>query len=96
MAKKLARTVHLTNPETRRVEVFTAGEVPPKWAADQISNDAAWGEKVARDVADAAEGGAPAKSASKDEWVAYAVSQGADEVEADAATKDDLIALYGG
>lgn len=39
--------------------------------------------------------GAPAKSASKADWVAFAVSKGADEAEADAQTKDDLIAAYG-
>jgi hypothetical protein len=38
----------------------------------------------------------PAKSANKDVWVDYAVSQGADRAEAEAATKDDLIASYGG
>jgi hypothetical protein len=38
----------------------------------------------------------PAKSATKDVWVDYAVSQGADRAEAEAATKDDLIASYGG
>lgn len=37
----------------------------------------------------------PAKSAHKDEWVAYAVSLGADADEAEQATKDDLIAEYG-
>lgn len=40
--------------------------------------------------------GPPAKSASKADWVAYAVAQGADEADADAQTKDDLIAAYGG
>lgn len=39
---------------------------------------------------------APAKSANKDEWVAFAVSQGADQAEAESSTKDDLIAKYGG
>lgn len=39
--------------------------------------------------------GPPAKSASKADWVAFAVSQGADEDEADASTKDDLIEKYG-
>ncbi|MFF9910622.1 hypothetical protein [Streptomyces sp. NPDC013457] len=40
--------------------------------------------------------GPPAKSASKGDWVAYAVSQGADQAEAEKATKDDLISAYGG
>ncbi|MFE5912084.1 hypothetical protein ACFQ6B_23785 [Streptomyces wedmorensis] len=38
----------------------------------------------------------PVKSAAKAEWVAYAVIQGAEEAEAEAATKDDLIRTYGG
>jgi hypothetical protein len=41
------------------------------------------------------EGGPPAKTALKDEWVAYAVSKGADEAEADGLTKPELIDLYG-
>lgn len=40
-------------------------------------------------------GGVPPKSANKDEWVAYAVTQGATQADAEAATKDDLIAAYG-
>lgn len=47
-------------------------------------------------VEDHSDGGAPAKSATKGEWVDYAVAQGADRDEADAATKEDLIATYGG
>lgn len=39
-------------------------------------------------------GGVPAKSASKADWVAYAVSQGKPEDEANAATKDELVAEY--
>lgn len=38
---------------------------------------------------------APSKSASKAEWVAYAVTQGMDPEQAEAATKADLIAEYG-
>lgn len=38
----------------------------------------------------------PAKSANKPEWVAYAISQGADPDEAKAATKGDLVDIYGG
>lgn len=45
---------------------------------------------------DGGEAKRPAKSASKEEWVAYAVAQGADEAEAKKATKDDLIQAYGG
>jgi len=38
---------------------------------------------------------APAKSAAKPEWVDYAVAQGADRGDAEKATKDELIELYG-
>lgn len=36
----------------------------------------------------------PARSASKTDWVAYAVTQGASEEDATAATRDELAALY--
>lgn len=42
------------------------------------------------------EGLAPAKSASKEAWVAFAITSGADPDEAAAATKADLIEQYGG
>lgn len=38
----------------------------------------------------------PARSASKAEWVAYAVAQGADQDDAEQSTKDALIEQYGG
>lgn len=38
---------------------------------------------------------APAKSASKADWVDYAVSQGADREEAESSTRDDLAKTYG-
>ncbi|CAL9480289.1 hypothetical protein SUDANB99_03068 [Streptomyces sp. enrichment culture] len=38
----------------------------------------------------------PARSASKAEWVAYAVAQGADQDDAEQSTKDALIERYGG
>jgi len=36
----------------------------------------------------------PAKSASKADWVAYAVQEGMDEAEAEKATRDELAAKY--
>lgn len=39
--------------------------------------------------------GPPAKTAPKADWVAFAVSKGADEVEADGLTKSELVDLYG-
>jgi hypothetical protein len=38
---------------------------------------------------------APLRAAPKSDWVAYAVSKGADEAEANALNKPDLIDLYG-
>jgi hypothetical protein len=38
---------------------------------------------------------APAQSATKAEWVDYAVARGADRAEAEATTKANLVALFG-
>lgn len=49
------------------------------------------------DVDDVTEGDAvPLRAASKADWVAYAISLGADPDEAEATNKADLIELYGG
>ncbi|WP_329622925.1 hypothetical protein OG357_22950 [Streptomyces sp. NBC_01255] len=61
-----------------------------KLAADPESGWRAVAEKSPAPV------GPPAKTAVKAEWVAYAVAQGAEQAEAEAATKDDLITTYGG
>jgi hypothetical protein len=45
---------------------------------------------------EAAAVGAPAKSATKADWVAFAVALGADEAEAEVLTKAELIEQYGG
>lgn len=44
----------------------------------------------------AGDGGAPAKNATKDEWVDHAVAQGADRDEAESMTKAELVDTYGG
>lgn len=63
--------------------------------SDPGSADA--GREGAAEVAAAeADDAPPAKSANKPEWVAYAVSQGMDPAEAEAAKKDDLVERYGG
>lgn len=41
------------------------------------------------------DGPVPAKSATKDVWVAYAVSKGATQEDAEALTKDQLVEQYG-
>lgn len=40
--------------------------------------------------------GPPAKSAAKAHWVAWAIASGADRADAESATKDELITIYGG
>jgi hypothetical protein len=45
---------------------------------------------------DLADEAMPARTASKAAWVAWAVGYGADPAVADASTKADLIAQYGG
>lgn len=42
------------------------------------------------------EAGPPAKTAPKADWVAFAVTKGADADEAEALTKQELVELYGG
>ncbi|MFJ3867905.1 hypothetical protein [Streptomyces nigra] len=39
---------------------------------------------------------APARSAHKADWIAYAVTQGADQDDAEQLTKEQLIEQYGG
>lgn len=62
---------------------------------EQLAADPASGWRAVADVPPAP-AGPPAKAAAKAEWVAWAVAQGADEAEADASTKTDLIEAYGG
>lgn len=42
MARRLAGNVALRNPSTGVVEVFSAGTIPPAWAAARITNPRAW------------------------------------------------------
>lgn len=41
-ARKLAVTVHVTNPETGAIEVFRPGDDVPGWAANAITNPDVW------------------------------------------------------
>lgn len=72
--------------------------VPGSPEADEYAALAANPESGWRVVATEppAPAGPPAKSAAKAEWVSWAVAQGADEAEAEASTKTDLIDAYGG
>jgi hypothetical protein len=82
MSRRLVRHVHvLVDGELRS---FGPGDEVPAEIADLVTNPA---------VFDAADEG-PAQSDRKAAWVDHAVSQGADRQEAEAMTKDDLIATY--
>lgn len=104
MAKMLTRTVHgLRNPNTGRAESFTPGDTLPTWAEELVTNPQAFAEPAdarataapAEDEEQAEDEGPPARSASKPEWVDYAVSEGVDRDDAESMTKDDLIARFG-
>jgi hypothetical protein len=70
------------------------------YEGDTISwlNDEQTGHFLAENLVEESDGGdqPPAKAASKAEWVAFAVAQGADEAEAEGLTKPELVDLYGG
>ena len=74
---------------------FYEGAVVP-WLSDAQAQHLL-DENMVVEVSGGAEaaGGPPAKTALKEEWVAWAVSKGADEAEANALNKPDLIDLYG-
>lgn len=73
-------------------QVFGPEDDVPEWAAKQIG-DHAWADDDANDGE--GDGSAPAKGAPKADWIAYAVSQGADEADAEAMTKEELVTTYG-
>lgn len=62
--------------------------------ADDPKSD--WYRAEKPDPKESAEAKRPAKNASQEAWAAYAVAKGANEDEAKAASRDDLIAAYGG
>jgi hypothetical protein len=83
------------------VSLYRDGAAPAGADPDHVKLLLDRGLLVKVDSADAVvddvdgDGPIPAKSALKDEWVAYAVSKGATQEEAEASTKEDLIAAYG-
>jgi hypothetical protein len=46
MGKKLARIVHVTDPETFERHVFGPDDDVPKWAAAMITNSKAWADET--------------------------------------------------
>ncbi|MEV8623405.1 hypothetical protein [Streptomyces sp. NPDC051079] len=79
-----------TAERVRPVPGSPAAEEYAALAADPVSGWRAVAEEPP------ALAGPPAKSAAKGDWVTWAVAQGADETEAEASTKTDLIDAYGG
>ncbi len=85
MSRRLVRHVHvLVDGEVRS---FGPGDEVPDDVANLVTNPAVF------DSNDEDDDG-PAQSDRKAAWVDHAVSQGADRQEAEAMTKDDLIAKY--
>jgi hypothetical protein len=71
-------------------------EVPDALGESLLEQEHNWATTAAvAHKPDGAEPGAPAQSALKAEWVAFAVSRGADPTQAEAATKAELIDTYG-
>lgn len=86
----------------RITSLYKDAVVPADADAEHVKVLTDRGLLVEQDVAEPSEaddvdgdGPIPAKSANKDVWVAYAVSKGATQEEAEASNKDDLIAAYG-
>lgn len=71
----------------------SAGQGDPDLGGDGTDSPVEGGNARVPDNGD--EDSAPAKSALKEEWVKYAVSQGASEDEANDSTKEELIEKYG-
>ncbi|MBU8833605.1 hypothetical protein [Mycolicibacterium goodii] len=74
------------------------GEIIEWLPADQAKHllDLGMVEKLgAAPEPEVADGGMPLRAAPKADWVKYAVTKGADPVEAEALNKTELIELYG-
>lgn len=90
-----AATLLLAAAEDLGVDVAEVRTTSDSFLVPQEVADKAGLKYETDDEAEAAsDAGKPGKSASKAKWVEYAVSQGMDEADAEAATKDDLIAQY--
>ncbi|MEU1810950.1 hypothetical protein [Micromonospora aurantiaca (nom. illeg.)] len=84
------------------VTAFFAGEVVPKSTVehpDKMWHELGLVERIPADepaapTATAPAGTPPARNASQATWVDYAVARGADRTEAQAKTRDDLVAQY--
>lgn len=101
--KNSAKTVTREDAYGNKIEVPVGAdgknpvspENPPVKAQDFMSEDAYARPEEEAPTPASEEDSAPAKSAPKSDWVAYAVTKGADATEAEDATKEDLISAYG-
>jgi hypothetical protein len=82
---------------TAQTEALVEAAVPPvQWPPDEPTRMGAQAEPVAEaDEPEAQDADAPKPAAPKADWVEWAVSQGADEEEANASTKQQLMEQYG-
>jgi len=86
----------LVKNQSGQVDYHYQGWFIPWLSDDQRERFLAEGLVVEADAADIPQGGdRPKKTATQKAWADYAVSQGADRAEADAATREELIELYG-
>lgn len=78
-----------------RVHVYAGAPVPKDADREHLEQliDQDMVEKAAEPESD--EDGAPAKSAAKAEWEAYARAQGATDEDLEGKTKDELVSTYG-
>jgi hypothetical protein len=108
MAQSLVVTaalVVLKDPDGRDAYLYQGAPVPDWATKDQLKNvEGMVGKRVDLIAEAEAEAeapaydpaaGAPAKSAKKGDWEAYARSKGAGDADLDGKSKDDLIAAYG-
>lgn len=85
----------LTHQQVEGVEPGTTIDVDAERGEWLVSMGYASKAEGQADSAPSGGAGAPAKSAAKADWVAHAVAQGANEDEAEAMSKADLVEAYG-
>lgn len=96
MSYKVVAACVLAKDQQGKIHYQYEGAIIPWLSDEQADHFLAEGLVEESDVElGGGEDSPPAKSAAKAEWVDFAVSQGADQEEAEAMTKDDLIELYG-
>lgn len=77
------------------IYLYQGAPVPPSVKADEVKRLVADGllTKNAEEAADDSEPKAPAKSASKEDWVTYAQAKG--DADAESKTKEQLVSDHG-